>query len=162
MIPIKREAVDLTDRLIKYSERENGIDPLEHLHLNSMNIIFSSAFGKRFDSIENEEFRSVSDTILKSIGVAGPEHDLSAYFPILSIVESLTGKLKMMRDFIDNERDPLFIKFIKEALTKEDNNLIKQLEKYNFDEKNKVVIMCKYFDKRTINVCVTKPFLFFF
>lgn len=143
MIPIQREAAALTERLIKYSKEADGIDPVIHLHLNSMNIIYMSAFGKRFDSIEDEEFRTVSESMIESLRLAGPENDISGFFPIFAIVEYLTGKSKIMRDYVEKDRDPLYTRLINEAMTKEEPNLVKEIEKYNFDHHAKLVIMCK-------------------
>lgn len=144
MVPINREAVDLAERLIQYSKKEGGgVNPTIHLHLNSMNIIYMSSFGKRFESVEDAEFRSISAVILKQLSLAGPEHDMASFFPILAIVEYFTGKTKKMKDFINNERDPLFKTLIAEALRKKETNLVQELEKFDFDEKAKLVIMSK-------------------
>lgn len=145
MVPIKKQAYDLTERLIKYSSEENGVDPYIHAHLYSMNTIYMSAFGKQFDSVEDEEFLILSASIVKSIDLAGIDRDLSTFLPIFSIVEYFTGKTKTMKDFVAIERDPVYQKFIDEALTKEEPNFVKELGKYEFDTKSKLVILCNFF-----------------
>ncbi|GAA5804557.1 cytochrome P450 [Helicostylum pulchrum] len=161
MVPITREASDLAERLIQYSKREGGgTDPMIHLHLNSMNIIYMSAFGKRFESVEDEEFRTVSAVVLKQLSLAGPEHDMASFFPILAIVEYLTGKTKKMNDFINNERDPLFKSLITEALRREDTNLAQELEKFDFDDKAKLVIMSDLIAAGTDTISVTLCWVF--
>lgn len=139
--PIKEESIALTDRFIEYSKIENGVSTVDHLHLNSMNIIFQAGFGVHFSSIEDPEFKALSDIGRTSVGLAAIEEGLPSFFPILGISQYFSGKLTFMKDFIENKRDPKFRQLIEEALKKDEPNLAKSLGEFNFTDEEKLVIM---------------------
>lgn len=143
MEPIKAEAVALADRFIRYSKVENGVNPTKHLHLNSINIIFMAGFGKNFSSIEDPDFATISAVTEKAMGLAGMEHDLPNFLPIMTIVDYCSGKHAMMKNFIDNVRNPVYRELIREALERDGPNLVKSLGEFNFTDDEKLVIMCK-------------------
>lgn len=140
---VEEEATKLADRLIAYSKAENGADPSKHLHLNSLNIVFSIGFGKRYENIEDPEFSHVSECIVKSIMLGSLENDLASFIPAYFIVDYFNGSDKVMRDFIEKERNPRYRSLMAEGLKREGPNVVKSLEEFDITANEKLVIMCK-------------------
>lgn len=140
---VEEEATKLVDRLIAYSKAENGVDPNKHLHLNSLNIVFSIGFGKRYENIEDPEFSHVSECIVRSIMLGSLENDLASFIPAYFIVDYFSGSETVMRNFIENERNPRYRALMAEGLTREGPNVVKSLEEFNITADEKLVIMCK-------------------
>jgi hypothetical protein len=84
--------------------------------------------------------------------MGGAEADLSGFLPILTFIDVLTGKKNMFRKFIDNVRDPLFTRLIKEATEGEQDCLIKSFvalqEEYELDHQDLIVVMCKWIKQK--------------
>lgn len=145
---IKKETNDLVSRLIHASEEKNGIDPLKYLELSSMNVIFLACFGRRFDTVDDPEFQSLTKLTESDMKFAGIENEMSRFLPILSIYEYLFSKqINDIENFIKEHRDPCFKRFIKEALQCEGPNIVKSLQEngYDFDndEEDRLVFLCK-------------------
>ncbi|KAI7879547.1 cytochrome P450 [Mucor mucedo] len=158
--PIKTEAIALAERFIKYSKIENGVDPTKHLHLNSMNLIFKVAFGKKFTSVEDPDFVTISAMSKKAMGLAGAAHDLPNFLPIFTIMDYCTGAHTLMKDFIEKERDPIYKKLIKDALESDGTNFVKALEEFDFDDENRIVIMSDLINGGSDTVSVTLAWVF--
>lgn len=140
---IEEEATKLVDRLIAYSEAENGVNPNKHLHLNSLNIVFTVGFGKRYACIEDPQFFHLSECIERTMSLGSLENDLASFIPAYSIVDYFAGSETVMRNFIENERNPIYRELMKEGLTREGPNVVKSLEEFDITADEKLVIMCK-------------------
>ena len=57
-----------------------------------------------------------------------PHNDLGAILPMLSIVDTLLGREKMFKRFIENVRDPLYNKLLKMAVDSDQDCLFKRLD----------------------------------
>ncbi|KAI9357779.1 cytochrome P450 [Pilaira anomala] len=159
MEPIEKEASILTERLIKYSNQENGVDPILHTHLYSMNIMLTALFSETYHSVEDKEFTTLSASIVKSIVLADPARDIAAIFPIFSIVDYFMGNAKEMKDYVE-ERDPIYQRHFNDALNKKENNFSKELQKYNFDDETKLVILADIVGAGSDTVSVTLAWVF--
>lgn len=146
MESIKRESYDLVSRLIESGETEGGTDPLKHLELNSMNIMFLALFGRKFNDVTDQEFISLTDINDKHMKYLALEHDLGNFFPKLSFVNKFAGIHAEQKKYIEIERDPLYNRFIKEALVRDGPNVIKSLEEngYHFTQDEMIVFACGY------------------
>lgn len=142
MEPIEKEASVLAERLIKYSNQENGVDPILHAHLYSMNIMFTALFSETYHGVEDKEFAALSASIVRSIVLADPARDIASIFPIYSIVDYFMGNAKEIKDYVA-ERDPIYQRHFNDALNKKENNFSKELQQYNFDDETKLVILGK-------------------
>lgn len=123
----------------------NGsIDPLKYLELYSLNIIFSSCFGREFCSVDDPEFIELIELINTSLGFAGLEHDLPNFLPALSFVDSLTGIQGKMEKFIRGQVNPMVRKFIQEANANDKPTIVRSFKDngYNFSEEEMNVLMC--------------------
>ncbi|KAI7873245.1 cytochrome P450 [Mucor mucedo] len=158
--PIKTEAIALADRLIAYSKIKNGVDPIEYLHLNSMNLIFKAAFGKVFSSVEDPDFISISALIMKTIAFTGIERDLPNFLPIFAVVDYCTGARTSMKNFIENERDPAYKRLINEALGSEGTNFVKALQNFDFNDEDKIAIISDLINGGSDTVSVTLNWVF--
>jgi hypothetical protein len=146
MESIQKEACDLVSRLIASTEKEGSIDPIKFLELNSLNVIFNLGFGRKFDSVDDPEFKEITEIIELGMKYSGLENDMATFLPVFSIVDYFSSSQATMRNFVKNIRNPAFRKLIREASKKEGPNLIKSLdnEGYDMTEDEKVVFMSKY------------------
>ncbi|KAF1796681.1 cytochrome P450 [Mucor lusitanicus] len=152
---VEEEAAKLVDRLIAYSKAENGVNPSKHLHLNSLNIVFSIGFGKRYENIEDPEFDHVSECIVRSIMLGSLENDLASFIPAYFIVDYFAGSETVMRNFIENERNPRYRALMAEGLAREGPNVVKSLEEFNLTADEKLVIMSDLIAGGTDTVSIT-------
>jgi hypothetical protein len=78
--------------------------------------------------------------------LASLSNDLPSFLPALSIVDYFVGTQVKMKNFIYNERNPVYKKLIKEAFQKEGPNVIKSLGETGFEmsEDDMIVFMCKF------------------
>jgi hypothetical protein len=143
---IQEEARDLVSRLIENNKKYGSTNPIKFLELNSLNVIFNICFGRKFDSVDDPDFKEVTEVIELVVKYAGLENDLATYLPILSIVNYISSLQAKIQGFIKNVRDPLFRKLIREASEMELPNVVKSLSENGFDmtEDDKVVFMCEY------------------
>lgn len=145
MDSIQKEATDLVSRLIETTEKEGSADPFKFLELNSMNVIFSVCFGRKFDSATDPEFHKISTMIETSMKFAGLDNDLASFLPAISIIDYFAGKQATQRKFLKNEFHPTFVNIIKEARISEGPNVVKSLVENGFtlSEEDTVVFMSK-------------------
>lgn len=148
---MRQEAVHLAHRLIQetLSNGGDGVAPLKHLELCAMNTILCIAFGKRrFESVEEREFKEVSVVVETIMEMAATVNDFSSFVPSLSFIDAIFGSEAKMRKFIQTQRDPVLKKLIKNAQeNKESNgeNFVKTLDEsdFNLEEDELLVLMCK-------------------
>ncbi|KAG2230638.1 cytochrome P450 [Thamnidium elegans] len=130
---IENQAKKLVDRLIETTKKESGVHPYTDLQFFSVNTIFAIAFGRKFESINDPDFKDLKDQIEESMAYSGIEYDLATYLPIFSIYDFFTGVQAKIRRLVEERRNPSFQKFIKEGLQRTDHNLVKYLEEGDFD-----------------------------
>lgn len=148
MDSISQESFELANRLMQATEQYGSVDPVQHFMLQSLNVIYKVCFGGRFETIDDPRFHELSDLIEHTMTLGGIENDLASFLPILSIIDYFAGSQVKMKNFIKTKRDPVFKRLLKEAMLREGPNVVKSLEehKYDFDEEEKIVLMCKVID----------------
>ncbi|KAI8994723.1 cytochrome P450 [Pilobolus umbonatus] len=129
---IDKESYALIQRLISSTEKE-AISPWNDLKLNSLNFISLALFGKRYESINDPEFITVSEVVVKSLEYGAFETDLSSFFPIAGVIFRNTGTAEKIRKFVETERDPILHTLIKNATEREGDNLIKAIVSDEYD-----------------------------
>jgi hypothetical protein len=109
-----------------------------------MNVVFNIGFGGRFDSIDDPEFKELSELVETTIQYAGLENDLANFLPIVSVFDYFNGSEIKMKSYMKNERDPLFRRLLHQAALKEGPNLVKSLDEdgHDMSEDEKIVFMC--------------------
>ncbi|RCI06239.1 cytochrome P450 2 sub U member 1 [Rhizopus stolonifer] len=154
---IKKESADFVHRLIEATEKEGNVNPLKFLELNTMNVIFQACFGRRFDSVDDPEFSKLAHMVETSMKYAGLEEDLPSFLPILSLFNYFSNKTSKWKNFINNERNPIYIKLIEEALKKEEPNVVKSLDENGFpmSMEEKIVFMSDLIAAGTDTISVT-------
>lgn len=142
---IREESVKLISRLLEESKAEGGVNPLKSLELNSLNVIYSAVFGRKYDSVDDPEFIAISRNIEKGIKLAGVENDLATFLPALSFVDYLAGSQVKMREYLEKERGPMMRKLVKEASERDGPNVIKSLQEgtFNFTEDEVMILASK-------------------
>lgn len=143
---LERESADLVTRFIESTEKEGSINPFHHLTLFSMNVITTALFSKRFDSVHNPNFITLTSIIEQAMKNLGLDNDLSNFLPIISLYDYFFGTQVEQKSFIKNERNPFFRKLIQNATTAEGPNVIKSFAEDGFTLSNDdmLVITCKY------------------
>lgn len=63
MDSIRKESSDFANRLISATETKGSVYPLKYLELLTLNVIFNAGFGRRFDNVDNPEFRSLAHMV---------------------------------------------------------------------------------------------------
>lgn len=146
MDSIIEESENLVSRFIETTEKEGAANPFKHLELNSLNVVFSAAFGRKFDSVHDKEFINLSTMIETSMKFAGLENDLANFLPVVSIIDYFAGTQAKQMSFIKNERDPAYRKLIAEARTSKNPNVIKSLKEngFNLSEDETLVFTSKF------------------
>ncbi|CAO3637352.1 unnamed protein product [Mucor hiemalis] len=159
---IKHESVKLISRLMEDSKAEGGVDPIKSLELNSLNVIFSACFGKKYDSVNDPEFVAVSRLIEKGIKLAGVENDLATFLPAFSFVDYLAGSQVKMREFLDVEREPIMRGLVREAALREGPNVIKSLqeEAFQFTEDEVMILAIDLVGAGTDTISITLLWIF--
>lgn len=143
MDSIHKESEDLVSRLMQSTKDEGEVNPFKFLELNSMNIILTAAFGKRFDSVQDPEFYKTATMIETGMKFGGLENDLPNFLPVISIIDYLAGTQAKQRHYLKHERDPIYTKLIKDATTRDGPNVIKSLVEngFHFTDEEKLVLM---------------------
>lgn len=133
---LERESRDLVSRFIESTEKNSSVNPLKHLELFSMNVIITAIFSKRFDSVEDPDFKKLDEMIAHVIKNCGLENDLPNFLPIVSVYNYFFGGQAEQRDFIQNKRNPFFRQLIRDAAVAEGPNVIKSLVEDGFKLSN--------------------------
>lgn len=144
---IQREASDLVNRCIDHTQKNGGTHPTQFFALNSINVMVSALFGKRFDSVEDPEFIQLSSMVEETIKFSGLEADITNFLPMLSVYSYLNGTQAKMKHQINQRRNPLYQKLIREAATREGPNAIKSLSESDFHllEDDLIIFMCELY-----------------
>lgn len=145
MDSISNESFELVNRLMRATEEDGSVDPMQHFMLQALNVIYKVSFGDRFEAIDDPKFHELSSLIEETMTLGGFENDLASFLPILSIVDYFAGSQVKMKRFIKLKRDPVFKRLLKEAMAREGPNVVKSLgeQRFEFTEEDKIVLMCK-------------------
>lgn len=146
MDSICEESARLVDGFIKSTEKHGSTNPTKYLELNSMNVMFATGYGRKFDSVEDPEFIDLSDIVETSLKFAGLENDMANFLPIASVFDYVAGTQSKMAKFAQTRLDPVFRKLIKAATEAEGPNLVKSLKEEDGSELSDDelrVFMCK-------------------
>lgn len=144
---IKQESRNLVSRLIETSKADkNGLDPLKNLELNSINVIFSACFGRKFNNVKDPEFIRLATLIEENIKIVAPENDLGNFFPIFTTLGLSSKNQTAVKDFFAKRRDPIYRQLVSEAVDREGPNVVKSLKEngFNFTEDELLVFTCTY------------------
>ncbi|KAF1802550.1 cytochrome P450 [Mucor lusitanicus] len=144
MDSISNESFELVNRLMRATEEDGSVDPMQHFMLQALNVIYKVSFGDRFEAIDDPKFHELSSLIEETMTLGGFENDLASFLPILSIVDYFAGSQVKMKRFIKLKRDPVFKRLLKEAMAREGPNVVKSLgeQRFEFTEEDKIVLMC--------------------
>ncbi|KAI8982619.1 cytochrome P450 [Pilobolus umbonatus] len=130
---IDSESDALVERLISCSEKDGGVFPLPHLEFNSLNFISAALFGIRFTSVDDPEYQEMANISATTSKLLDLGNDLSSFLPILASFNLFKNTTSVIKDFVDNVRDPVMIKLMDEAQKRDGPNLVKEVREDNFD-----------------------------
>ncbi|GAA5795286.1 cytochrome P450 [Helicostylum pulchrum] len=130
---IYKESSIFVDTVLDASLKNDGIVPFDYLDFYALNTVTNITFGKRFQSQQNTEYRTLC-RIAKNVVLFGSvTYNLHDYLPAVSIVQYFYGTQSKMKKFIETERDPIFKKLIDDASETEGINMVKTLDGKSFD-----------------------------
>jgi hypothetical protein len=143
---IEYEAAELVDRLVSATEKDGDVDPASDLKMLSLNVISHVTVGKRYNSKEDPEFKSICAMIKNLIKHGAFEKDLPQFLPALSFLTAVSNVEESFIDFVKNERDPIINKLIDEATVTSEINIMKVLdsESFNITPIEKLVLLSKF------------------
>ncbi|GAN07522.1 cytochrome P450 [Mucor ambiguus] len=158
---IKKEGVDMVQRLFDYTERDGTVDPFYHLKLNYLNCIFGKCFGRTFKNIEDEEFLEMTSMVENIMKYLAMESDLTNYFPFLERFDFLNGGIINKTQELMDKRHPLFMQYIAETESKEGHNYVKALNESEFDfsDDDKVLFMSEMVAAGSDNLAIATNWL---
>lgn len=154
------EADNLVQDLITRTSLHGQVDPSSSLQAASLNVVLLTCFGKRVESVEDQLFKDIMNSVVKTVKYAGSEGSLSQYLPIFGLVDALVGKKRIFSDYISKVRDPLFSRLIKEATSGDKDCLVKRFLEFDLDEKDLIVIMSDFLAAGSDTISVTLSWLF--
>ncbi|KAI8982678.1 cytochrome P450 [Pilobolus umbonatus] len=129
---INEESGSLVERLISSSEQEGGISPMHHFELNSLNFISLALFGKRYESMDDPDYKEIANIPTTIASLLSLRNDVASVLPITSILGLFTDIGDKMKTFV-KLRDPVMRKLIKDAQEREGPNLVKAVKSGDFD-----------------------------
>lgn len=133
MPTIHREAKDLVARLLESSRKNGSVDPFVDFELYSMNVIATTIFCKRYDTVTNPEFIKLTKVTEQTNINCAVENDLSNFLPIVSLYDYFFGKHAAQRRYVESERNPFLRRLIEEARKEEGPNMIKSFAEDGFE-----------------------------
>lgn len=148
MVSIQDQAKKLVDTFIETSNKTKaGFFPFKDLQLYVMNTATLITFGKTFSTKDDPKFIEISESIDEGFKYLGVDYDLANYLPIFTVYDYFKGIRKMLKNFLNKTRDPIFRSLIEEAHHTDVPNLVKYLKEngYNLSEEETIVISCKCF-----------------
>lgn len=144
---IYKESSIFVDTVLDSSIKNDGIVPFDYLDFYALNTVTNITFGKRFQSQQNPEYRTLC-SIAKDVVLFGSvTNNLQDYLPVVSIVQYFCGTQSKMKKFIETKRNPIFQKLIEDASETEGINMVKTLDGKSFDlsDEEKVALICKLY-----------------
>ncbi|KAI8879367.1 cytochrome P450, partial [Backusella circina FSU 941] len=141
---IEFEASELIERLVLATGMDGSVDPASDLQMLSLNVISHVTVGKRYNSKEDPEFKSICAMIKNLIKHGAFEKDLPQFLPALSFLTTVSNVEESFIDFVKNERDPIIKKLIDEATVTSEINIMKILdsESFHITPIEKLVLLC--------------------
>ncbi|KAG2228137.1 hypothetical protein INT45_009183 [Circinella minor] len=124
---LERESDFIVEHLLKTTEEKGSIDVVKPLQFATMNFLFVTCLGKRATSVNDPMFVEVIGIIDINMKMCGVAEDTAWFLPILSLVDTVTGKEAKQKAFIRERRNPTFRRLIKEALERDEDSLVKNL-----------------------------------
>ncbi|CEP19492.1 hypothetical protein [Parasitella parasitica] len=160
---IRRESLNLAQRLLDYTERDGGVDPFKHVELNFINVILGHGFGKTYDCVEDEEFIEVSQIVEDSIRYLAIELDITNFLPQFTKYGFLVDrKLQEIQELHRIKRNTIFKQYIEETEHKEGPNFVKALNEsgYTLDLDEKLVVLFELVAAGTDTFTTTGTWMF--
>ncbi|KAI8144958.1 cytochrome P450 [Fennellomyces sp. T-0311] len=145
-VVIEKEVDYLVGSFRKDSNKTTNINPVKYLQLASLNLILTTCYAKRAKSIDDELFTSIVQYVEDSVAFGNPVNDISAFIPIMKVLDLFTGKKKKAEGMrLLEVRDRIFKGLIKDARESNEKCLIKTLdeikEEHELDDDDILVTM---------------------
>ncbi|KAI8139125.1 cytochrome P450 [Fennellomyces sp. T-0311] len=129
---------DQVDRLVDALATGENINPSDLLNRMALNFVLITCFGRSTSVMEDDEedkkkeqdklYEELSAVLKRSNSFTGIRHNFATYLPAFSFLDSAFLKTEdAYQEFIENERDPLYRKLIKETLQRGEECVVKSL-----------------------------------
>ncbi|CAO3645249.1 unnamed protein product [Cunninghamella blakesleeana] len=131
-------------RLLEQSEKLGQFNPMDCFYCTSLNVTLGASFGKHV-SADDPLFKTVVDVVNECLNLSGAANDMSGFLPILSFLDVIFRKERYLKHFVENIRNPVYRKLMKEALENDKDSFYKQFyalkDEYELDEEDLLVSM---------------------
>lgn len=145
---IEYEADSLLERLVSVSQQDGGVSPFKTLQLASLNVILSTCFARRADSLDDPLFLDIVHYVDEHVSFAGLENDLPAFLPIFHWIEKLGSQARTKQQKSDRllqTRNRLFRSLVQQARQSDQDCFVKTLDnikaEHGLDDDDIMVIM---------------------
>ncbi|KAI8139124.1 cytochrome P450 [Fennellomyces sp. T-0311] len=126
---IEKEVDYLVDNLRESSNATTNVDPVKYLQLASLNLILTTCFAKRAESIDDELFTTIVKYVEDSVVSNSPMNDVSAFIPALKVLDLFTSRKKNAEgQRLLDIRERVFKTLIKQARESDKKCFIKTLD----------------------------------
>ena len=126
------------DRLVDALATGENVNPTEALFRMALNFVLITCFGRNTSTMEDDDenkktsqdaiYEELSAVLKRSNSFTGIRNNFTTYLPALSFLDSTFLKTEQTyQEFIENERDPLYRKLIKETLQHGEECVVKSL-----------------------------------
>ncbi|KAG2236928.1 cytochrome P450 [Thamnidium elegans] len=161
---IYQESDQLANNLIEGTEKESSVCPFDYLDLFSMNIATKINFGKRFESLQDPDYITMSEINKSSVILAGSAKNTCDFFPAFSVIDFFSGKKFRAKQFIKLHHNTFYRYMIQEARLREGTNLIKVLDENNCDstEDERIVLTSDFTGAGTDSISVNLSWFIIF
>ncbi|KAI7867264.1 cytochrome P450 [Spinellus fusiger] len=155
---IQFETTHLIDQLMSH-RKNDGVDPFHDLTFRSLNVMTRVCFGTRFESTNDPIFISFLEIIYLTMLYLGVDENIDTYLPALGFISYLKGRDRKRQDFINNLRNPVFRKMIKEAIEKDEDCVVKRMrnieDKSLYDDDDILMVVAEMTNGGTDTISVT-------
>jgi hypothetical protein len=98
---IESKADDLVERLIRETKENGSVNPVKSLEFYSLSIVSNITLGKKFESLDDPNFKKTSYIMERSTKLCGFEYDLPNFLPIFRPLFYYMGVEKKIKEFIE-------------------------------------------------------------
>ncbi|KAI9488242.1 cytochrome P450 [Zychaea mexicana] len=110
------EAELLIEHLVNATVKDGSVAVADPLHFASLNVVFTTCFGRRAESTEDPLFKEVSFLMNQTGKRSSPAEEISTFLPIMTILDIIFRRKQDMRKFIYEKRNPAFRRYIQDAV----------------------------------------------
>ncbi|KAI7852764.1 cytochrome P450 [Circinella umbellata] len=144
---IEQEVEYLVENLVTNSDPFSGVNPIKYLQLASLNLILTTCYAKRAQSIDDDLFKKIVKYVEDCVVYGSPANDLSTFVPIMKFLDLFNGGKRKAEGerLLAFRRNTVRDNLIKEARASSEkcfiNTLYEIKNEHDLDDDDILVIM---------------------